>query len=74
MEGEAVASGSMHVDNIAPSLFGGLVLTVGIDHPRVKQIPVPKEVRAVILHPHMFLSTRQARPTLTWKGAKISAK
>ena len=39
MAGEAVASGSLHVDNIAPSLFGGLVLTVGIDHPRVKQIP-----------------------------------
>jgi homoserine kinase len=64
MQGEAVASGSMHVDNIAPSLFGGLVLTVGIDHPRVKQIPVPKGVRAVILHPHMFLSTRQARAIL----------
>jgi homoserine kinase len=41
MEGEIVASGSAHVDNIAPCLFGGLVLTVGIDHPRVKQIPVP---------------------------------
>jgi homoserine kinase len=54
----------MHVDNIAPSLFGGLVLTVGIDHPRVKQIPVPKGVRAVILHPHMFLSTKQARAIL----------
>jgi homoserine kinase len=64
MHGEAVASGSMHVDNIAPSLFGGLVLTVGIDHPRVKQIPVPKGVRAVILHPHMFLSTKQARAIL----------
>ncbi len=64
MEGEAVASGSVHVDNIAPSLFGGLVLTVGIDHPRVKQIPVPPEVRAVIVHPHMFLSTRQARAIL----------
>ncbi len=48
MQGEAVASGSLHVDNIAPSLFGGLVLTVGIDNPRVKQIPVPKGVRAVI--------------------------
>ena len=47
MQGEAVASGSLHVDNIAPSLFGGLVLTVGIDHPRVKQIPVPAGVRAV---------------------------
>jgi homoserine kinase len=64
MQGEAVASGSLHVDNIAPSLFGGLVLTVGIDHPRVKQIPVPKGVRAVILHPHMFLSTKQARAIL----------
>jgi len=64
MQGEAVASGSMHVDNIAPSLYGGLVLTVGIDHPRVKQIPVPSAIRAVIVHPHMFLSTRQARAIL----------
>jgi homoserine kinase len=64
MQGEAVASGSLHVDNIAPSLFGGLVLTVGIDNPRVKQIPVPRGVRAVILHPHMFLSTKQARAIL----------
>jgi homoserine kinase len=64
MQGEAVASGSLHVDNIAPSLFGGLVLTVGIDHPRVKQIPVPQGIRAVIVHPHMFLSTKQARAIL----------
>jgi len=64
MQGEAVASGSVHVDNISPSLFGGLVLTVGIEHPRVKQIPVPPGVRAIIVHPHMFLSTRQARAML----------
>jgi len=64
MQGEAVASGSRHVDNIAPSLYGGLVLTVGIDNPRVKQIPVPSGVRAVIVHPHMFLSTKQARAIL----------
>jgi homoserine kinase len=64
VQGEAVASGSVHVDNIAPSLYGGLVLTVGIDHPRVKQIPVPAAIRAVIVHPHMFLSTRHARAIL----------
>jgi len=64
MQGEAVASGSLHVDNISPSLFGGLALTVGIDHPRVKLIPVPQSVRAVLIHPHMFLSTRQARAIL----------
>ncbi|NDF86054.1 MAG: homoserine kinase [Gammaproteobacteria bacterium] len=64
MQGEAVASGSLHVDNIAPSLFGGLVLTVGIDNPRVKRIPVPAGICAVIAHPHMFLSTKQARAIL----------
>ena len=64
MQGEQVASGSLHVDNIAASLFGGLVLTVGIDHPRVKQIPVPGAIRAVVVHPHMFLSTRSARSIL----------
>jgi homoserine kinase len=53
LAGEAVASGSRHMDNIAPSLYGGLVLTVGIDHPRVKQIPVPPGVRAVVVHPHV---------------------
>ena len=64
MKGEAVASGSLHVDNIAPSLFGGLVLTVGIDNPNVKQIPVPQGVRCVLVHPHMTLSTREAREIL----------
>jgi len=64
MQGEVVASGSMHVDNIAPCLFGGLTLTVGIDDPRIKRIPVPKGICAVITHPHMFLSTKQARAIL----------
>jgi homoserine kinase len=64
MAGEAVASGAQHVDNIAPSLYGGLVLTVGIDHPRVKQIPVPAAIRAVVVHPHMFLATANARAIL----------
>jgi homoserine kinase len=64
MQGEAVASGSVHVDNIAPSLFGGLVLTVGIDNPHVKQIPVPENVRCVLVHPHMVLATREARAIL----------
>jgi len=63
--GEAVASGARHADNIAPALFGGLVLTVGIDHPRVKQIPVPPAVRCVLLRPHMYLATQQARGILT---------
>jgi homoserine kinase len=65
MQGEAVASGALHVDNIAPSLYGGLVLTVGIDDPHVKQIPVPDGVRCVVVHPHMVLATREARAILS---------
>ena len=68
---EAVASGSVHVDNIAPSLYGGLVLTVGIDNPFVKQIPVPDTIRCVLVHPHMFLSTREARRILR-KSVELS--
>jgi homoserine kinase len=81
MEGEIVASGSVHVDNIAPCLFGGLVLTVGIDHPRVKQIPVPASIRCVLVHPHMHLGTREARAVLktdvsrsdfVWQSANLA--
>ena len=64
MAGEAVASGARHVDNIAASLYGGLVLTVGIDEPRVKQIPVPAGIRAVIVHPQLFVATARARAIL----------
>jgi homoserine kinase len=81
MKGEQVASGSVHVDNIAPSLYGGLVLTVGIDNPNVKQIPVPSTVRCVLVHPHMMLSTREARQILNrsidlsdviWQSANLA--
>jgi homoserine kinase len=64
MRGEKVASGALHVDNVAPSLYGGLVLTVGIDDPNVTQIPVPEGVRAVLVHPHIELPTRKSREVL----------
>jgi homoserine kinase len=64
IRGEAVASGAAHVDNIAPSLYGGLVLTVGIDEPIVRQIPVPDVIRCVLVHPHMELTTRASRGVL----------
>ncbi len=81
MQGEIVASGSLHVDNIAPCLFGGLTLTVGIDHPRVKSIPVPASLRCVTVHPHMYLGTREARAVLksdisrsdfVWQSANLA--
>lgn len=65
MQGEAVASGSLHADNVAPSLFGGMVLTLGIENPVVRQIPVPPAIRCVLVRPMLFLATREARAILS---------
>lgn len=65
LAGEEVASGSRHADNVAPSLLGGLVLSVGTDRPRLARIPVPKGVRVVLAHPRMFLATKEARAILS---------
>ncbi len=64
MRGEEAACGAAHVDNIAASLYGGLVLTVGVDDPVVRQVPVPDIVRCVLVRPHMELSTRRSREIL----------
>lgn len=64
VQGEAVASGSLHADNIAPSLYGGLVLTVGIEEPHIRRIPVPAAIRCVVVHPELYVETREARRIL----------
>lgn len=61
LQGEAVASGSIHADNVAPCLYGGLVLTREVDPPDVVPIPAPQDVRCVLVHPHLTIKTREAR-------------
>jgi homoserine kinase len=62
--GERVASGAKHGDNVAPSLFGGLVLVTEVEPPRVVKIPVPKNLYAVVVHPPIVIETRAARAML----------
>lgn len=64
LAGEAVASGDLHPDNVAPCLFGGLVLTREMDPPDVVSIPVPSNVRCVLVHPDRVIPTREARACL----------
>ena len=40
------------------------MLSVGIDNPHIKQIPVPSTVRSVLVRPHRVLETRGARAIL----------
>ena len=61
LDGEAVASGSHHGDNVGAMLLAGLVLATA---DRLTSIPVPAELRCVLVHPHAVLETRAARAAL----------
>lgn len=61
LEGEAVASGGRHGDNIGPMLLGGLVLATA---DRLVRIPVPEEWHSLLVHPEAVLETRRAREAL----------
>ena len=45
MEGEALASGSYHADNVAPVLMGGFTLVRSIKPIDVIKLPYPSELR-----------------------------
>ena len=61
LDGEAVASGSRHGDNLGSMLLGGLVLAT---HDRLLRIPVPATWYCALVHPHFVLETRKARAAL----------
>ncbi|HET8554847.1 MAG TPA: homoserine kinase [Rhodanobacteraceae bacterium] len=61
LEGEAVASGGRHGDNLGSMLLGGLVLAT---HDRLERIPVPDAWHAAVVHPHVVLETRRSREAL----------
>jgi homoserine kinase len=53
-----------HIDNLAPALFGGIVLIRSIDPVDIIRLPVPENLRVVIAHPQMRLRTTDARAVL----------
>jgi homoserine kinase len=64
LEGERVASDPPHWDNVMASLLGGLVLAAREQPPLVRQLPVPKGVVAILLHPSVKTETKAARALL----------
>jgi len=64
MEAEAVASGSAHGDNIAPSLLGGLIMVQNNKPIQVKRLPFPKDIWIVLIKPNVEVLTKQARMLL----------
>jgi homoserine kinase len=61
LDGESVASGSRHGDNVAPMLLGGLALST---ETRLLALDVPDWLHCVVVHPDQVLETRAARRVL----------
>ena len=62
--GELAGSGSPAADNVAPALHGGIVLVLPGKSPQVVELPVPPELWAVVVRPHLETRTEDARRVL----------
>lgn len=64
MEGERVACGAAHADNVAPALLGGFVLIRSYEPLDVVHLPTPSHAWVTVLSPHLELRTQDARKVL----------
>jgi homoserine kinase len=53
-----------HADNIIPSLVGGIVLIRSLEEMDFVRLPVPSQLRVVLVHPGYRVSTQDARRAL----------
>src|SRR5690606_8106537 len=61
VEGERLAWGFGHADNVAPALMGGITLLRGYEPLDIVELPVPDELAAGIVFPQVDVPTRDAR-------------
>jgi homoserine kinase len=64
LDGEAVASGSRHGDNIAPALLGGLIAAFDPARAPPVRLRAPDWLFTAVVHPAVVLETRVARAAL----------
>jgi len=64
MEGERLATGVAHADNVAPALFGGFTLVRSYDPLDIISINTPEELYATVIHPQIEVKTSDAREIL----------
>lgn len=64
MQGEKLASGSAHADNVAPALLGGFTLVRSYEPLDIIKIKSPDEMFATVIHPQIELRTSDARSIL----------
>ncbi len=61
MEGERIACGSAHADNVGPSLLGGFVMVRSYNPLDVVRIQTPASLFCTLVHPDIEVNTKDAR-------------
>ena len=73
MEGERIASGSAHADNVAPALLGGFTLVRSYSPLDVIKLHTPPDLYFTVIHPQIEVKTEDSRrilkPSLPLKNA-----
>lgn len=64
MQGEALASGVAHADNVAPALFGGFTLVRSYEPLDIIKINTPPDLYATVIHPQIEVKTSDSRKIL----------
>lgn len=63
LDGEAAVSG-YHVDNVGPSLIGGITLITGVEFDHIFQLPIPDNLHFALVTPDVAVPTSEARAVL----------
>lgn len=69
VQGEELACGHGHADNVAPALMGGITLIRGYAPLDVVTLPAPPSLFASVVFPHVDVPTRDARQMIRTKVA-----
>ncbi len=64
MQGEKLASGSEHADNVSPVILGGFTLVRSYQPLDVLKINTPNDLYATIIHPQIEVKTADSRAVL----------
>jgi len=65
IEGERIADGAVHGDNVAPSLMGGMVLVRDSHAAEAHRIFIPEGLYAVVIYPYVEVLTKDSRAVLS---------
>jgi len=65
VEGEQIADGAFHADNVGPSLLGGMLLIRDNDTLDIKKLHIPHGLCAAVIYPQVEVLTRDSRGILT---------